>query len=87
MDEPTTDDQRVGRTAYDLCTTRCCRVVTHCIPRDTIPAGGGNPGSSQALVRPIFRGMGHIPRWIKLVALVSLVAEATAVAAVFWHSR
>jgi hypothetical protein len=31
--------------------------------------------------------MRHIPRWIKIVALVSLVAEATAAAAVFWHSR
>jgi len=28
-----------------------------------------------------------VPRWVKLVALVSLAAEATAAAAVFWHSR
>jgi len=31
--------------------------------------------------------MRHIPRWVKLVALVSLVAEATAAAAVLWPSR
>jgi hypothetical protein len=31
--------------------------------------------------------MRHVPRWLKLVALVSVAAEATAVAAVFWHSR
>jgi len=31
--------------------------------------------------------MRHIPRWVKLVALVSLAAEAIAAAAVFWHSR
>jgi hypothetical protein len=31
--------------------------------------------------------MRHTPRWLKIVALVSLAAEATAAAAVFWHGR
>jgi hypothetical protein len=31
--------------------------------------------------------MRHTPRWLKVVALVSLAAEATAAAAVFWHAR
>jgi hypothetical protein len=31
--------------------------------------------------------MRRAPRWLKLVALVSLAAEAAAAAAVFWHSR
>jgi len=31
--------------------------------------------------------MRHTPRWLKLVALVSLAAEATAAAAVFWNGR
>jgi hypothetical protein len=31
--------------------------------------------------------MRHTPRWLKVVALVSLAAEATAAAAVFWHGR
>jgi hypothetical protein len=31
--------------------------------------------------------MRPIPSWLKVVALVSLVAEASAAAAVFWHSR
>jgi len=30
--------------------------------------------------------MRHVPSWLKLVALVSLVAEAAAAAAVFWHA-
>jgi hypothetical protein len=31
--------------------------------------------------------MRHIPRWLKIVALASLIAEAGAAAAVFWHSH
>jgi len=31
--------------------------------------------------------MWHTPRWLKAIALISLMAEATAVAAVFWHGR
>jgi hypothetical protein len=31
--------------------------------------------------------MWHAPRWLKTIALISLAAEATAAAAVFWHSR
>jgi hypothetical protein len=31
--------------------------------------------------------MRHVPRWLKLIGLASLVAEACAAAAVFWHSR
>jgi hypothetical protein len=31
--------------------------------------------------------MRHTPRWLKAIALLSLAAEATAAAAVFWHSR
>jgi hypothetical protein len=30
--------------------------------------------------------MRHVPPWLKLVALVSLAAEAAAAAAVFWHT-
>jgi hypothetical protein len=30
--------------------------------------------------------MRHIPSWLKLVALVSLAAEAAAALAVFWHT-
>jgi hypothetical protein len=30
--------------------------------------------------------MRHVPSWLKLVALVSLAAEAAAAAAVFWHT-
>jgi hypothetical protein len=30
--------------------------------------------------------MRHIPTWLKLLAAVSLVAEAVAAAAVFWHT-
>ena len=29
--------------------------------------------------------MRHTPRWLKIVAIVSLAAEATAAAAVFWQ--
>jgi hypothetical protein len=31
--------------------------------------------------------MRHVPRWLKLVALLSVVAEAGAAAAVFWRGR
>ena len=31
--------------------------------------------------------MRHQRRWLKIVLLVSLAAEATAAAAVFWHSE
>jgi len=31
--------------------------------------------------------MRPIPSWLKVVALVSVLAEAGAAAAVFWHSR
>jgi len=31
--------------------------------------------------------MRHTPRWLKLLAVVSLAAEATAVAAVLWPRR
>jgi hypothetical protein len=31
--------------------------------------------------------MRSIPSWLKVVAFVSLVAEASAAAAVFWHAR
>lgn len=31
-------------------------------------------------------GMRHVPSWLKVVALISLVAEAAAAAAVFWHA-
>jgi hypothetical protein len=31
--------------------------------------------------------MRHVPRWLKLVALLSVVAEAGAAAAVFWRPR
>jgi hypothetical protein len=31
--------------------------------------------------------MRHQRRWLKIVLLVSLAAEATAAAAVFWHSK
>jgi hypothetical protein len=30
--------------------------------------------------------MRHVPSWLKLVALVSLAAEAAAAAAVLWHT-
>jgi hypothetical protein len=30
--------------------------------------------------------MRHVPSWLKLVAVVSLLAEALAAAAVFWHT-
>ena len=30
--------------------------------------------------------MRHVPSWLKLVAVVSLLAEAGAAAAVFWHT-
>jgi hypothetical protein len=30
--------------------------------------------------------MRHVPHWLRLVAMVSLLAEAIAAAAVFWHS-
>jgi hypothetical protein len=30
--------------------------------------------------------MRYTPRWLKLVALVSLLAEAGAAAALFWHA-
>jgi hypothetical protein len=30
--------------------------------------------------------MRHVPSWLKIVALVSLAAEAAAAAAVFWHT-
>jgi hypothetical protein len=30
--------------------------------------------------------MSVVPRWLKLVALLSVVAEAAAAAAVLWHS-
>jgi hypothetical protein len=30
--------------------------------------------------------MRTVPRWLKIVALASIVAEASAAAAVFWHS-
>jgi hypothetical protein len=30
--------------------------------------------------------MWHVPPWLKVIALVSLAAEAAAAAAVFWHS-
>lgn len=31
-------------------------------------------------------GMRHVPSWLKVIAIVSLVAEAGAAAAVFWHT-
>jgi len=31
--------------------------------------------------------MRHTRRWLKIVLIVSLAAEAAAAAAVFWHSR
>jgi hypothetical protein len=31
--------------------------------------------------------MRQTPRWLKIVLVISLAAEATAAAAVFWHSR
>ena len=31
--------------------------------------------------------MRHVPRWLKILGLASLIAEAGAAAAVFWHSR
>jgi len=31
--------------------------------------------------------MGQVPRWLKIVALVSLAAEATAAAAALWPAR
>jgi hypothetical protein len=31
--------------------------------------------------------MRHVPRWLKLVALLSVVAEAGAAVAVFWRAR
>jgi hypothetical protein len=31
--------------------------------------------------------MRHSSRWLKVVAIVSLAAEATAAAAVFWRAR
>ncbi len=54
------------------------------------------PGSSLRVLERVLKrpwgnadthGMLHVPRWLKLVALASLAAEATAAAAVFWHSR
>jgi hypothetical protein len=30
--------------------------------------------------------MRHVPAWLKIVALISLCAEALAAAAVFWHA-
>ena len=42
---------------------------------------------SSASKQPIHRDMRHTPRWLKAIALISLAAEATAAAAVFWHSR
>ncbi len=35
---------------------------------------------------PITRDMRHAPTSLKLVALLSLLAEATAAALVFWHT-
>jgi hypothetical protein len=32
------------------------------------------------------RDMRHVPPWLKVVAFVSLLAEAAAAAAVFWHA-
>jgi hypothetical protein len=31
--------------------------------------------------------MRHVPRWLKILGLASLIAEAGAAIAVFWHSR
>jgi hypothetical protein len=30
--------------------------------------------------------MRHVPPWLKVVAMISLAAEAIAAAAVFWHA-
>jgi hypothetical protein len=30
--------------------------------------------------------MRHVPRWLKLIGLVSLIAEAGAAVAVLWHA-
>lgn len=50
-----------------------------------MPRGGPaplNPGLRAADMR----GMRHVPTWLKLVALASLIAEAFAAAALFWHA-
>lgn len=41
---------------------------------------------TKPLLLPISGGMRHVPSWLKLVAVLSLVAEAGAAAAVFWHT-
>ena len=67
------DDGVMGRSVSERIGRRRCR--------------GCRRLSSGDAKQPIHRDMRHAPRWLKAIALISLAAEATAAAAVFWHSR
>ena len=64
------------------CLDRCCGGI-----RQAGDVAELSTGLKRGAKQPIHRDMRHTPRWLKAIALISLVAEATAAAAVFWHSR